>query len=82
MLEGIGLVQKKNKNKIQWIGNIEEADPQTWEESSQIQRELEELAQEEEKREDTPAASVGLSHTKNDTRTGRPGASRSAVEAR
>ena len=49
MLEGIGLIQKRHKNKIQWIGGCENNENSSMQESYSITRELESLSQEEEK---------------------------------
>ena len=51
VLEGIGLVQKKHKNKIQWVGSTEDCEELYIKESASLTRELE-LLQEEEKKLD------------------------------
>ena len=48
VLEGIGLIQKKHKNQIQWVGSVDGADHSLASECSRINRELDELTQEEE----------------------------------
>lgn len=48
VLEGIGLIQKKHKNKIQWVGNVEGGGENYSFEFNRINNELEELDKEEE----------------------------------
>ncbi|CAG9325514.1 unnamed protein product [Blepharisma stoltei] len=47
VLEGIGLIQKTNKNKIQWTGNCEGYEDTLTSELREINNELQELEQEE-----------------------------------
>ena len=49
MLEGIGLIQKKHKNKIQWIGNSNDNDEPYLCESTALTKELDALNEEEKK---------------------------------
>ena len=49
VLEGIGLVQKKHKNKIQWIGTTEDSEEPYIRESATLTKELELLQDEERK---------------------------------
>ena len=49
VLEGIGLIQKKHKNKIQWIGSSNDTDEPYLSESSSLAKELEALNEEEKK---------------------------------
>jgi transcription factor E2F3 len=47
VLEGIGLIQKRNKNKIQWVGGSEGNEHAYFQEAASLNHELEELMQEE-----------------------------------
>jgi transcription factor E2F3 len=47
VLEGIGLIQKRNKNKIQWVGGSEGNEHAYFQEAASLNRELEELVLEE-----------------------------------
>ncbi|OMJ85780.1 hypothetical protein SteCoe_12850 [Stentor coeruleus] len=49
VLEGIGLIQKKYKNKIQWIGSSNDTDEPYLCESTSLSKELDALNKEEEK---------------------------------
>ena len=49
VLEGIGLIQKKHKNKIQWIGSSDDNDEPYMCESASLSKELEALVEEEKK---------------------------------
>jgi transcription factor E2F3 len=49
VLEGIGLIQKKHKNKIQWIGNSNDNEEPYLCESTALTKELEALNEEEKK---------------------------------
>lgn len=49
VLEGIGLIQKKHKNKIQWIGSSDDNDEPYMCESASLSKELENLSEEEKK---------------------------------
>jgi transcription factor E2F3 len=49
VLEGIGLIQKKHKNKIQWVGSTDETEEPYLKESESLTREFELLEQEEKK---------------------------------
>lgn len=49
VLEGIGLIQKKHKNKIQWIGNSNDNEEPYLCESTTLTKELEALNEEEKK---------------------------------
>lgn len=51
VLEGIGLVQKKHKNRIQWIGALEDTEEPFLKESFSLTRELDLLEEEENKLE-------------------------------
>jgi len=47
VLEGIGLIQKTHKNKIQWVGSSDSSEGSFLSESAALTRELESLKQEE-----------------------------------
>lgn len=47
VLEGIGLIQKTHKNKIQWVGSSDSSEGSFLSESAALTRELESLRQEE-----------------------------------
>ena len=49
VLEGIGLIQKKHKNKIQWVGGADSGEHSYTQESYALNRELEALKHEEER---------------------------------
>lgn len=49
VLEGIGLIQKRHKNKIQWVGGTEGSEQSHYNEAANLNRELESLTQEEQK---------------------------------
>lgn len=47
VLEGIGLIKKKHKNRIQWVGSVEGANSEHSQELTFISDEIERLVAEE-----------------------------------